>query len=181
MFMGVAHDQTTTEGGVLPVGGGPADLRFDDFFLRERDRLFGTLCLVGGDRAEAEELVQEAFLRVWERWERVTAAGEPSGYLYRVAFNLLRERRRRLLRAAKRLVTSTPVDDAFDGIDERTDVIDAIRSLTPRQRAALVLTELVDLSSEQAGKMLGIRPVTVRVLASQGRARIRDALGGTYG
>jgi DNA-directed RNA polymerase specialized sigma24 family protein len=45
--------------------------------------------------------------------------------------------------------------------------------LTPRQRAALVLTEIFDFSSEQAAGILGIRPATVRVLASQGRAALR--------
>jgi DNA-directed RNA polymerase specialized sigma24 family protein len=47
--------------------------RFETFFDTERARLFGTLCLVTGD-AEAEELMQEAFVRVWERWDPVGSA-----------------------------------------------------------------------------------------------------------
>ena len=180
MFTGVEHEQGAAEASDVSIHGSNP-LAFDVFFLRERDRLFGTLCLVGGDRAEAEELVQEAFLRVWERWDKVTAAGDPSGYLYQVAFNLVRERRRRMRHAAKRILSATPVIDAFAGIDERADLLEAIRSLTPRQRAALVLIDLVDMSSEQAARALGVRPVTARVLASQGRARLRDVLGGTYG
>jgi RNA polymerase sigma-70 factor (ECF subfamily) len=181
MFTGVTHERRTMGEATEVSIQAPDPLSFEVFFIRERSRLFGTLRLVSGDRAEAEELGQEAFLRVWERWDKVTATSDPGGYLYQVAFNLARERRRRLRRAAKRLVTAAPFVDTFVGIDERTDVLEAIRSLTPRQRAALVLTDLVDMSSEQAAKALGVRPVTVRVLASQGRARLRDVLGGTYG
>ena len=45
--------------------------------------------------------------------------------------------------------------------------------LPPRQRAALVLTEIFGYSSEQAARIRGVRPTTVRVLASQGRAALR--------
>jgi RNA polymerase sigma-70 factor (ECF subfamily) len=149
---------------------------FEAFFEAERTRLFGTLCLVTGDRSEAEELMQEAFLRVWERWDRVSGFPYPSGYLYRTAFNAFRSRLRRAARTARRVFVSTVPTDPFASIDDRHDLLGALRSLTPRQRAALVLTELVDLPSEEAGEVLGIKPVTVRVLASQGRAALRRRL-----
>lgn len=56
---------------------------FEAFFDTERARLLGTLCLVTGDRGEARELMQETFVRVWERWDQVRAHADPSGYLYR--------------------------------------------------------------------------------------------------
>src|SRR5688572_23341004 len=77
---------------------------FEAFFESEQRRLFGTLCLVTGNRSEAEELMQEAFLRVWERWDSVSSLNDPPGYLYRTAFNLLRNRLRRAARAARRIV-----------------------------------------------------------------------------
>lgn len=58
---------------------------------------------------------------------------------------------------------------------------EALGHLTPRQRAAIVLTELMGLSSEETGKILGIRPVTARVLASQARASLRERLGDADG
>ena len=48
--------------------------RFEDFFGSEHARLFGALCLVTGDRHEAEEIMQDAFLRLWERWEQVAVS-----------------------------------------------------------------------------------------------------------
>ena len=150
---------------------------FETFFDTERARLFGTLCLITGDRGEAEELMQEAFVRVWERWDQVRAHPDPSGYLYRTAFNVFRDRGRRALRSVRRLVAPAPSEDAFAAVDERVVLLDALRTLTPRQRAALVLTELLQLDSKEAAELLKVRPVTVRALASQGRAALRRELG----
>ena len=153
-----------------------AEASFEAFFRQHHVRLFGTLCLVSGDRGEAEELMQEAFLRIWERWQRVSAHPDPVGYLYRTAFNLERDRGRRLRRAAGRMTGASSSTDAFDRVDERTDVLDALRKLSPRQRAAVVLTDLLGLDSSEAGRMLGVRAVTVRSLASQARSALRPAL-----
>jgi hypothetical protein len=55
---------------------------FEAFFEREKERLFQALCLVTRNRFEAEELAQDAFLSVYERWDRVAKMDEPTGYLY---------------------------------------------------------------------------------------------------
>ena len=55
----------------------------------------------------------------------------------------------------------------------------ALARLTRRQRAAIVLTEYLSYTTDEAGAILGVKPVTVRVLASQGRAALREALGGS--
>jgi RNA polymerase sigma-70 factor (ECF subfamily) len=164
-----------------PVAPGVAEEppSFEDFFSSAHARLFGTLCLVTADAGEAEELMQEAFVRVWERWDRVRLHPDPAGYLYLTAFNVHRERMRRLRRAARLRLSQVEAEDVFARVDEREDVLEALRRLSERQRAALVLTELLDMTSEQAGKALGVRAVTVRVLASQGRAALRRALEGS--
>jgi DNA-directed RNA polymerase specialized sigma24 family protein len=71
--------------GVAEHGAVEHGASFETFFDTERARLFGTLCLVTRDRGEAEELTQESFVRVWERWNKVQAHPDPSGYLYRTA------------------------------------------------------------------------------------------------
>ena len=53
-------------------------LAFEDFFEAERERLFRALLLITHDSAEAEDLMQEAFVRVWERWDRVGTLDDPS-------------------------------------------------------------------------------------------------------
>jgi RNA polymerase sigma-70 factor, ECF subfamily len=120
-------------------------------------------------------VMQEAFLKLWERWERVSTVRDRVGYLYRTSFNVFRSGRRRALRAARRAVGRAP-DDPFSAVDAHHAVVAGLRGLTHRQRAAVVLTELMGLSSAEAGEALGVRPSTVRVLASQGRARMREIL-----
>ena len=71
-----------------------APQRFEDFFGSEHARLFGALCFVTGDRHEAEEIMQDAFLRMWERWDG-RGFDDPSAYLFRTAMNVFRNRYRR--------------------------------------------------------------------------------------
>ena len=68
---------------------------FEDLVVSEQQKLYGALCLLTRDRGEAEDVMQEAFLRLWERWDRVGALDDPAGYLYRTALNLYRKRLRR--------------------------------------------------------------------------------------
>jgi RNA polymerase sigma factor (sigma-70 family) len=147
---------------------------FEEFFEQERDGLFGALVLMTGNRHEAEEIAQDAFLALWERWDRVRGLENPAGYLYRTAMNVFRKRRRRAALALRRVVRAEPErQDALADADRRTVVAAALATLTPRQRAALVVTDLLGFTSEEAGRMLGVKPVTVRVLASQGRAALK--------
>jgi len=150
---------------------------FETFYEAERDGLFGALVLITGNRHEAEEITQEAFVALWERWDRVSAMDDPTGYLYRTAMNSFRKRLRRTAMALRRIVGITSEQDAFAAADARQVVAAALAGLSRRQRAALVLTELLGFSSEEAGRVLGIKPVTVRVLASQGRAAMKKSVG----
>ena len=147
---------------------------FDDFFHAERDRLFRVLCVIAGDRHEAEDLSQEAFARVWERWDEVGTMVNPTGYLHRTAMNLFRSRFRRARRAAQRVVGDAPTPDEFQVVDDRQVVLHALSMLPPRQRAAIVLTEVLRYTAEEASRMLGVRASTVRALHFQARASLRD-------
>jgi RNA polymerase sigma factor (sigma-70 family) len=149
---------------------------FESFYRAERDGLFGALVLITGSRHEAEELTQDSFLAVWERWDRVAVMENPAGYLYRTAMNAFRRRRRRAALAVRRAVTFRSDPDVFAAADARQVVARALAQLSKRQRAALVLTELLGFSSEEAGRALGIKAVTVRVLASQGRDAMRRSM-----
>ena len=117
--------------------------------------------------------MQDAFLKLWERWDSIDVIEDPIAWLFRVSLNGFRMRARRARVAARRLVPTTSPSDPFEDVDIREDVRRMLRSLPQRQRAALVLTEIFDYSSEQAGRILGVQPTTVRALASQGRAALR--------
>lgn len=148
-------------------------LTFEEFFELERTRLFRALVLVTRDSALAEELVQEAFVRVWERWERVASMDDPRAYLYRTAMNLHRSGVRRAMTAAKRrMAPLASPPDPFDEIAARDEALRFLGLLTPRQRAAVVATELLGFSSGEAGAILGVRPGTVRTLTAQARATL---------
>ncbi len=60
---------------------------FEGFFQEQHPRLFAALCLTTGSREEAGEIAQEAFVRILERWGRVSSLGDPPGYLFRTAMN----------------------------------------------------------------------------------------------
>jgi RNA polymerase sigma factor (sigma-70 family) len=158
----------------LEVPGDAPPLRFERFFEAEHERLLRALFVLTGDAHEAEELAQEAFLALWQRWDRVRTLEDPTGYLYRTAMNRFRSRVRRITRAAVRVMGHPAPADAFAAADERDALARALSSLTPRQRAAIVLTDLLGYGSEDAGRILGVKDVTVRVLASQARAALRQ-------
>ena len=68
---------------------------FEAFLEAERVRLFGALYLLTGSSEEAEEVLQEAFIAIWERWDRIRGMEDPAGYLYRTAMNRHRSRKHR--------------------------------------------------------------------------------------
>lgn len=154
-----------------------ASRSFEEFYDGESRLLFRRLWLVTGNRAEAEELMQEAFLRVWERWDRVGRMDDPVGYLYRTAMNLFRKRYRRAMLAIRRSVGMAPAADDFADADDRQTVRRVLATLPPRQRAALVLTEMLGLTAEEAGEALGVKASTVRSLSRQGRESFRRVMG----
>jgi len=146
---------------------------FEDFFATQHGRLFAAMCAVTGSHQEAEEIMQEAFLKIWERWDLVSGLEEPVGYLYRTAMNVFRRRYRRAKLAIRKAVGLAEQADAYAAVDAREVVIQGLRTLTPQQRAAVVLTALRGFSSEEAATMLGTSAGTVRMQASRGRAAMR--------
>src|SRR5437867_3992783 len=122
-------DQTValgTEGGSEP-GAGPAS-GFESFFLAEHVRLFRALYVITGSTHDAEELMQEAFLRVWERWERVARMDDPVAYLYRVAMNAFRSRYRRAKGAAQQAPRVKETPELSTEAEARGLVLRALRA-----------------------------------------------------
>jgi RNA polymerase sigma factor (sigma-70 family) len=156
----------------------PRDFRA--FFEDEHRRLFKTLYFVTGDRQEAADLMQEAFLKLWERWDSIDRVQDAPAYLFKVAMNANRMRVRAARRAARRRVPLGVVHDPYDEVDIREDVRRMLLTLSARQRAALVLLDLYGYGSQEAARIMGIRPSTVRALATQGRAVLRTT-GGPHG
>lgn len=153
-----------------------ASRTFEAFYEAEARTLFRRLWLVTGNRAEAEELMQDAFLSVWQRWDRVGGMDDPLGYLYRTAMNLFRKRYRRAMLAIRLTVGLAPSDDDFSDADDRQVVRHVLATLPPRQRAALVLTEMLGFTSKEAGDALGVTDATIRSLTRHGREAFRKVM-----
>jgi RNA polymerase sigma-70 factor, ECF subfamily len=158
--------------GDLAVGASAAS--FEEFFRAEQLRLHQVLFAITGSRPEAEDIGQEAFLRLWQRWDRVSVLEDPAGYLHRTAINVFRDRSRRLL-LMRRAVHPGPRPDQYDALEARSVAAGVLGRLPPRQRAAIVLTEALGYSAEEAGKLLGIKGSTVRALHFQARSAFRSS------
>jgi RNA polymerase sigma-70 factor (sigma-E family) len=153
---------------------------FEEFFHVEYERLLRVLYLSTGDRHEAEDLAQEAFVRVYEHWTRVGSLENPAGYLYRVALNARRSRLRRVrVAAAKALrLRPDPAADPQEAAEDRETVRRALATLPPGQRDAVVLIEWLGLTDAEAGGVLGLSPGAVRTRLHRARSALRDLLRG---
>lgn len=151
--------------------------RFEGFFEAEYTRLARALYLMTDDVAESEDLAQEAMVRVYERWARVSAMESPTGFLYRTALNLHRSRMRRLAVRARRTWGGPAAVDPAVAAEVKGELGQALASLPDGQREALVLVEWLGMSDEDAGRVLGIKPVSVRVRVSRAKAALRGRDG----
>ena len=151
---------------------------FEEFFAEEVGRLQRALVLITGSRSDAEDIAQEAFMRVFARWDDVRDMASPAGYLHRVAMNLFRSRYRSAVRDVRRIAGLVERDaDALGPVEDRDAAGRILAGLTPRQRAALVLTEAFGYSGEETGELLGIKASTVYALTHQARQALATITG----
>ena len=133
-----------------------------------------------GDAQLGEDLVQAALTRLWRRWEAVSRSGDPGAYLHRIMINLWSSWRGRRFRSAEFVVADPPMTAPGtrwdDQASDRVDVDRWLNSVPPRQRAALVLRFLLDLSVEETAARLGCSPGTVKSQTSKGLQAMRAAM-----
>jgi RNA polymerase sigma-70 factor (sigma-E family) len=153
---------------------------FEDFFHHHYERLLRAMYLATGDRHEAEDLAQDAFVRVYERWERVRGTDNPAGYLYRIALNSRRTRIRRMAVAARKVlhVAPEPGPEHQEVTDQRDLVRRALGALPDAQRDAVVLVEWLGMTDAEAGEVLGVSAGAVRTRLHRARTTLRDLLRG---
>ncbi len=145
-------------------------------FLRERyPGLVGAVALVTGDAASAEDAVQEAIVRAWERTERGEQIVALDRWVAAVALNLSRSRLRRLRverLARPRLVAAPPTQPSGD----RVDIARALAGLPRRQREVAVLRYVLDLSTEEIARQMRTSEGTVKSQLFKARAHLAEAL-----
>lgn len=142
-------------------------------------KLVGALAHHFGDRWLAEELAQEALVRVCDHWARVRTLSSPVGWAFRVGANLGRSRMRRRAaerRARQRQGPDRSVHRDADAAD-RLAVQHALAKLTPAQREAVVLRYFLELTADEAASVTGSSPGAVRGLTFRAMRVLRDVLG----
>lgn len=168
---------------VLFARGDPAAARL----LSERllPRAFRHAARVLGDRAEAEDLAQEAMLRLWKAaadW-RTDGTAKPATWLHKVVANLAIDRLRRSGRSVE--IGDEDFADGAPGMearlqdDDRMSALDrALASLPERQRQAVVLRHIEELSNPEIAEVLGIGVEAVESLTARGKRALKTALEG---
>jgi RNA polymerase sigma-70 factor (ECF subfamily) len=151
-----------------PEVGRPATADFDALFREEGPGVYRTMYAFTGGRADvAEEATAEAFARAIAQG---AALRDPLAWIYRVAFRVATDEVRRDRRRAE------PVEGVA-APPELIGVVDALRRLTPNQRAAVVLHRVLGIPVEEVAARMGVAAPTVRVHLHRARARLRELLG----
>jgi len=154
-----------------------AELEFDSFYAATRPRLLHQLTIVTLDREQAADALQEAYVRAWQRWERLVEYDDPESWVRTVAYRRCVSHWRRLA-TARRAAPDVAVADSVGAV-ATVDVIavrQALALLSSEHRAVLVLHELCDLSIEEIARQLRIPRGTVKSRLSRGRAALADLL-----
>lgn len=158
---------------------------FSEVIATDHHRLAGFAYLVCGDRSVAEDLVAEAYARVWPKY-RQGRVDDLGAYLRRTIANLAAGRRRRMKLEKReierrtvdwRLLTDRDAPSPLDGVGEHDALWAAIWTLPIAQRAVIVLRLVEDRSEEETAEILGIRPGTVKSRLARGLVALREDLG----
>jgi RNA polymerase sigma-70 factor (sigma-E family) len=142
---------------------------FEDLFRRRYEPMVRVAFLLVGSRGDAEDVVQDAFARIELRWARLD---NPEAYLHRCVVNRSHDilRRRRLDHRLHRLRRDETTELQAD------EMGDALATLPPRRRAAVVLRFYAGLSERDIAAALGIRPGTVKSMLHRGLAQLREVI-----
>ncbi|MFF0339885.1 SigE family RNA polymerase sigma factor [Kribbella sp. NPDC004875] len=155
------------------------DREFVEFVEEAGEALRRTAFLVVGDRHRADDVVQDALYKLYLAWPKVRRVGNPFAYARRIVVNAAYDGRRRPWRrevAIADVPDQVDLDDFANGHAERDEVLEALRSLGPRQRACVVLRYYEDLSVEQTAEILGCSEGTVKSQAARGLDTLRRAI-----
>lgn len=154
--------------------------RLGELYVRHAPGAIRLAYLLTGERALAEDLVQEAFTRLAARFLDLRGPDAFEAYLRKTVVNLARShfRHRRVERNYLDRVGRLPEVVAYQpDVDQKEALREALLRLNERQRTAIVLRFYADLSEAQTAKVLGCRIGTVKSLVSRGMSRLRVEVG----
>ncbi|WP_420558503.1 RNA polymerase sigma factor [Roseovarius sp.] len=152
--------------------------------LRLSPRVLAHACRLLGNRAEAEDVAQEALLRLWRvapEWRQGEA--KVTTWLYRVVANLCTDRLRRGWRTRPLEAAGDPAEDRASAAEDmqeraRADALQAaLQALPERQRQAVVLRHIEELGNPEIAEIMGISVEAVESLTARGKRALSEVLG----
>lgn len=156
------------------------DSSYVEFVTARQDRLLRIAYAVCGDANRAEDVLQEALVKLYLAWPRVQKSGTEGAYARRIIVRADLDDRRRPWRRQRVLAADGDLArvPARAGLptEERSALFDALQALPPMQRRTVVLRHWLGLSIEETAAELGIRVGTVKSHSSRGVATLRELL-----
>ena len=149
---------------------------FTSLYAASFPRLVGQLYAMTGDRAEAQDAVQEAFVRAWARRGQIDADLGAEAWIRVTAWRIAVSRWRRAREGSRLMLLAAGPDRVAGPGPERVAFVEALRHVPAEQRRALVLYHVVDLTVEQIAAETGVRPGTVKARLARGRAALTPYL-----
>ena len=150
---------------------------FDDFYAASFQRITGQVYAMIGNRDEAQECVQEAFVRAWAHRRKLEKTEYPEAWVRTTAYRLAVSRWRRTTRArrpADRAVS--PATETAPASENHVALVAALKQLPEAQRQALVLHHIADLSVHDVAREVGVPEGTIKARLSRGRAALAALL-----
>jgi RNA polymerase sigma-70 factor, ECF subfamily len=153
------------------------DAGFDGFYVASRQRVLRQVTAITADREQALDVVQEAYVRAWQRWDRVRRLDDPEAWVRRVAWRLAlsRWRHAQVVRRHEPRLAEPPTVPAA-AVEDAIDVRAALARLPAGQRLVLVLHEMCDQSVQQVAAETGLPVGTVKSRLTRGRAALAALL-----
>lgn len=179
---------------MLRVSDGDNDA-FEQLVCLYQDRMVGFFFHLLHDRTAAEDLAQEAFLRIFRSRERYKPTARFSTWLFRIAHNLASNQKRGTVRRREIPLASSSDSYEFrpqgqiladksalmptrqlDSMEMQDVVRNALEDLGERQKTAVVLHKFEGMSYEEIGEIMGLGPVAVKSLLSRARSKLKESL-----
>lgn len=163
--------------GTVEVDASVTQDRFEQLHSR-RDRLYRAVALAVGDAGLAAEAIDEAMARAYARWDRIEGYSSPEGWVYRVAINVARSALRKTRRED---LWELPPEEAVADDHPDLELRAAIGRLPVKFRSVVVARYLLDWSTADTARALGIPEGTVKVRLKRALSRLADDLKGAEG
>lgn len=148
--------------------------QFEAFYLRTARSLHGYLCRISRNPASADEVLQEAYIRLINA--PAMDDSQRKAYLYTTATNILRDRWRKQKREREWAEQARATESAHQEFNLPIDVAAIFDQLTPQERAVLWLAHVEELSHREIGAILNVKEKSVKVVVFRAREKAKELL-----